>query len=121
MRKLESFCIMFLAILSSQNFLESFLNINCCVCKDYRSNDLCFSGLMPIPIITDQVGRQPIYLSGVKMKINAKIYDFPILLSFRSSFGLNPFIWTNAFTRTILKTRTCTACGVVGNSKITFL
>ncbi len=37
---------------------------------------MCFSG--PIPIITDQVDRynryfEPIYVSGVKMKINAKI------------------------------------------------
>ncbi len=32
---------------------------------------MCFSG--PIPIITDQVDREPIYVSGVKMKMNAKI------------------------------------------------
>ncbi len=35
---------------------------------------MCFSG--PIPIITDQVDNQyfePIYVSGVKMKMNAKI------------------------------------------------
>ncbi len=37
---------------------------------------MCFSG--PIPIITDQVDLdnryfEPIYVSGVKMKINAKI------------------------------------------------
>ncbi len=32
---------------------------------------MCFSG--PIPIITDQVDREPIYVSGVKMKLNAKI------------------------------------------------
>ncbi len=37
------------------------------------STDMCFSG--PIPIITDQVNRyfEPIYVSGVKMKMNAKI------------------------------------------------
>ncbi len=34
---------------------------------------MCFSGPMPIPIITDQVDREPIYVSGVKMKMNAKI------------------------------------------------
>ncbi len=34
---------------------------------------MCFSGPMPIPIITDQVDREPIYVSGVKIKINAKI------------------------------------------------
>ncbi len=32
---------------------------------------MCFSG--PIPIITDQVDRELIYVSGVKMKMNAKI------------------------------------------------
>ncbi len=34
---------------------------------------MCFSG--PIPIITDQVDRyfEPIYVSGVKMQMNAKI------------------------------------------------
>ncbi len=34
---------------------------------------MCFSG--PIPIITDQVDRyfEPIYMSGVKMKINVKM------------------------------------------------
>ncbi len=34
---------------------------------------MCFSGPIPIPIITDQVDREPIYVSGVKMKMNAKI------------------------------------------------
>ncbi len=34
---------------------------------------MCFSGPMPILIITDQVDREPIYVSSVKMKINAKI------------------------------------------------
>ncbi len=43
---------------------------------------MCFSGPMLIPIITDQVDRlylyiilyfEPIYVSGVKMKMNAKI------------------------------------------------
>ncbi len=36
---------------------------------------MCFSGPMPIPIIADQVNRyfEPIYVSGVKMKMNAKI------------------------------------------------
>ncbi len=35
---------------------------------------MCFSGPIPIPIITDQVDDnrylEPIYVSGVKMKIN---------------------------------------------------
>ncbi len=38
---------------------------------------MCFSGPMPIPIITDQVDDnryfEPIYVSGVKMEMNAKI------------------------------------------------
>ncbi len=34
---------------------------------------MCFSGPMPIPIITDQVDREPIYVSDVKIKMNAKI------------------------------------------------
>ncbi len=34
---------------------------------------MCFSG--QIPIITDQVDREPIYVSGVKMKMNAKIHN----------------------------------------------
>ncbi len=37
----------------------------------YRGRPMCFSG--PIPIITAQVDREPIYVSGVKMKMNAKI------------------------------------------------
>ncbi len=38
---------------------------------------MCFSGPMPIPIITDQVDDnryfEPIYVSGLKMKMNNKI------------------------------------------------
>ncbi len=38
---------------------------------------MCFSGPMSIPIITDQVDDnryfEPIYMFGVKMKINVKI------------------------------------------------
>lgn len=49
---------------------------------------------------------------------NHKVFsDFPILHSLffslpdRFRFELNPFIWTNVFLRTILKTRICQVCG----------
>ncbi len=40
---------------------------------------MCFSGPIPIPIITDQVDDkryfEPIYVSGVQMKMNGKIIN----------------------------------------------